>query len=65
MNMLYILIPIALVVLCIGVWAFFWAIKNRQFDDLDAQAWSVVLDDDRRPPEERKTDQDAPSTQDD
>jgi len=49
--MLYVLIPLALLVLAAAVWALIWAIRNRQFDDLDAQGWSVVLDDDTRPPE--------------
>lgn len=50
MNMLYVLIPLALLVLAGAVWALIWAIRNRQFDDLDAQGWSVVLDDDSKPP---------------
>jgi len=50
MSMLYVLIPLALMVLAGAIWALVWAIRNRQFDDLDAQGWSVVLDDDRRPP---------------
>lgn len=51
--MLYVLIALALMVLAIAIWALIWAIRNRQFDDLDAQGWSVVLDDDRAPPPER------------
>jgi cbb3-type cytochrome oxidase maturation protein len=50
MSIVYILIPLALVVLAIAAGALIWAIRNRQFDDLDAQAWSVVLDDDSKPP---------------
>lgn len=48
--MLYVLILLALLVLGAAIAALFWAIRNRQFDDLDAQAWNVVLDDDRAPP---------------
>jgi cbb3-type cytochrome oxidase maturation protein len=48
--MLYVLIPLALVLLCLAVWALVWAIRSGQFDDLDSQAWSVVLDDDSKPP---------------
>jgi cbb3-type cytochrome oxidase maturation protein len=48
--MLYILIVLALLVLGVAIWALFWAIRNRQFDNLESQAWNVVLDDDRRPP---------------
>jgi cbb3-type cytochrome oxidase maturation protein len=50
--MLYALILLALLVLSVAIWALFWAIRHRQFDDLDAQAWNVVLDDDRAPPAE-------------
>jgi cbb3-type cytochrome oxidase maturation protein len=50
---LYILILLALLVLSLAVWALMWAIRSRQFDNLDAQAWSVVLDDDRAPPPDK------------
>lgn len=49
---MYVLISLALMVLSIAVWALFWAIRNRQFDDLETQAWNVVLDDDESPPPE-------------
>jgi cbb3-type cytochrome oxidase maturation protein len=50
MSILYIMIPLAVVLLAIGVWALLWAIKNGQFDDLETHGWSVVLDDDQKPP---------------
>lgn len=50
MNMLYVLIPLAVMLLGIAVWALLWAIKNGQFDDLESHGWSVVLDDDQKPP---------------
>ena len=50
MNMLYVLIPLAIMLLGVAVWALLWAIKNGQFDDLESQGWSVVLDDDQKPP---------------
>jgi cbb3-type cytochrome oxidase maturation protein len=49
--MLYVLIALALVLLVLAVWALFWAIGSRQFDDLESQGWSVVLDDDQKPPQ--------------
>ncbi|MDZ4730805.1 MAG: cbb3-type cytochrome oxidase assembly protein CcoS [Xanthomonadales bacterium] len=51
MSMLYVLIALALALLVLAVWALFWAIGNRQFDDLESQGWSVVLDDDQKPPQ--------------
>jgi len=50
MNIIYVLIPLALVLLVVAVWAFFWAVKHDQFDDLDTPATSILFDDDDRPP---------------
>ena len=50
MSMLYVLIPLALMLLAVAVWALIWAIRSGQFDDLESHAWSVVLDDDQKPP---------------
>ena len=49
MTILFLLIPLGLLLVAIAVGAFFWATRTGQFDDLDSPAWSVVLDDDRRP----------------
>jgi cbb3-type cytochrome oxidase maturation protein len=61
MSMLYVLIPLAVLLLVFAVWALLWAIKSGQFDDLESQGWSVVLDDDQKPPplEEDETGKDA------
>lgn len=60
MSMLYVLIPLAVVLLALAVWALLWAIKHGQFDDLETHGWSVVLDDDQKPPElENDSDPDA------
>jgi cbb3-type cytochrome oxidase maturation protein len=48
--MLYVLIPLALMLLAVAAWALIWAIRSGQFDDLESHGWSVVLDDDQRPP---------------
>lgn len=50
MSMLYVLIPLAVLLLAVAVIALLWAIKNGQFDDLESHGWSVVLDDDQKPP---------------
>ena len=49
MNILYVLIPLGLVLLALSLWAFFWAVRQRQFDDLDSPAMQILLDDDRAP----------------
>ncbi|MEZ5463282.1 cbb3-type cytochrome oxidase assembly protein CcoS [Dokdonella sp.] len=38
MNIILLLIPISLLLLGLGVWAFFWAVNHSQFDDLDTPA---------------------------
>ena len=52
MNILYILIPLALLILGVAVWAFFWAVGSGQFDDLDTPAMRILLDDDSKPAED-------------
>jgi cbb3-type cytochrome oxidase maturation protein len=46
MNILYLLIPLALVLLGIAIWAFMWAVRSGQFDDLEGPAHRILMDDD-------------------
>lgn len=50
MTILYLLIPISLMIVIIAVISFRWAIKSRQFEDMDSPAMIPLHDD---PPEER------------
>jgi cbb3-type cytochrome oxidase maturation protein len=45
MTIVYILIPVSLVLVGLGVFAFFWAVRTGQFDELDAAAWEILVDD--------------------
>ena len=45
MSSIFFLIPIALLLLGIAVWAFVWAVRNDQFDDLDTPASRILFDD--------------------
>ena len=47
MEILYFMVPLGLVLVGAGLWAFFWAVGSGQFDDLDSPGWSV-LDDERK-----------------
>jgi len=49
MTILYLLIPLGLVLLAFSVWAFFWAVRAGQFDDLESPAVQILLDDDATP----------------
>jgi cbb3-type cytochrome oxidase maturation protein len=44
-EILYVMIPLGLVLVAFGLWAFFWATGDGQFDDLDSPGWSVLDDD--------------------
>ena len=44
MNALLILIPLSLVLLVAALWAFAWAVKRGQFDDLDTPAIDILQD---------------------
>ena len=54
MSILYVLIPLALLILGGAVWAFFWAVGSGQFDDLDTPAIRIILDDDKAPRQDPK-----------
>ncbi len=45
MNILVYLIPIAFTLGFAGLAAFFWAMKNDQFEDLDGAAQRILHDD--------------------
>jgi cbb3-type cytochrome oxidase maturation protein len=49
MNIIFVLIPLALMLVAVGIWAFFWAVRTGQFDDLDSPASSILFDDDEPP----------------
>lgn len=46
MEVLYLLIPLAVVLAGVIVWFFLWAIRSGQFDDLEGPAWRILMDDD-------------------
>ena len=45
MDILYLLIPLSVVLVFLTGAVFWWALSNGQFDDLDAPANRVLLDD--------------------
>ncbi|EDP60050.1 cbb3-type cytochrome oxidase assembly protein CcoS [Vibrio sp. AND4] len=49
MESLYILIPIAIVLVCIAVAIFLWAVRSDQFEDLERQGHNILLDEDDKP----------------
>ena len=46
MEIIYLLIPLSLVLIGVIIWAFFWAVRSGQFDDLEGPAHRILMDDD-------------------
>jgi cbb3-type cytochrome oxidase maturation protein len=45
MSIVFVLIPVSLVLVGFAAWAFFWAVRTGQFDELDSPAWDILVDD--------------------
>lgn len=45
MSILYLLVPLALILAMLSVFAFRWATKNDQFEDVDSPAIRILDDD--------------------
>ena len=54
MASLYLLIPIAIVFVCIAVGIFLWAVRTEQFEDLERQGYDILFDEDESKPTENK-----------
>lgn len=64
MSIIYVMIPLALALVGVAVWALVWAIRSGQFDELESHGWTPVLDDDRRPaPTDEREDAPAASAE--
>lgn len=46
MEILYILIPLAVVLVAVAVGAFFLSVKSGQYDDLEGPGHRILMDDD-------------------
>jgi cbb3-type cytochrome oxidase maturation protein len=45
MNALLLLIPLSLLLLVAAIWAFTWAVRNDQFEDLDTASIDMLAED--------------------
>lgn len=50
MEVLYLMIPLALVLVCVIAGALLWAVRSGQFDDLEGPAHRVLNEDDEPEP---------------
>ncbi len=64
MEAVFLLIPLAVILIAIAVAAFIWAVNSGQFDDLDRAASQVLFEDDTQdadPVEHGEQEQEQPS----
>jgi len=57
MDIIYLLLPVALVIVVIIIGVFFWAVKSDQFEDMEGPAHRILMDDDAS--ENKTTDSDS------
>lgn len=50
MTILLLLVPLSLLLLGLAIWAFVWAVRHGQFDDLDTPALDILVDEPAQPP---------------
>jgi len=55
MEILYLLVPLAMLIVALMVVIFFWAVRSGQFDDLEGPAHRIIMDDDRPEVSKKKT----------
>ena len=48
MSVLYIVLPLAVVMAGVALGAFFWAVRDGQFDDLDTPPVRAMFDEDTK-----------------
>lgn len=62
MTILLLLIPLSLLLLVAAAWAFIWAVRKGQFEDLDTPALDILVDDaaDVRPSNPPRSSSDGP-----
>ncbi|MBL0515683.1 MULTISPECIES: cbb3-type cytochrome oxidase assembly protein CcoS [Aeromonas] len=66
MNIIFVLIPIAILFVVIAGAVFFWAIRSEQFEDLDRQGSNILFDEEQRPlpsPEQQAEQESKPHDQ--
>lgn len=57
MNIIYVLVPLSVLLMLLAIGAFFWAVRNDQFDDLDTPGLDILDEDEDR--QHREQDQEA------
>jgi cbb3-type cytochrome oxidase maturation protein len=59
LGSIYVLIPLAILLVSIAIAVFFWAVKSNQFEDLERHGSSILFDDDLPKKKSEKTSEKA------
>ncbi len=57
MEIVTLLIGLALILVAVIIWAFFWAVKSGQFDDMEGPAHRIIMEEDQPPATEGEDEQ--------
>ncbi|MDA1381985.1 cbb3-type cytochrome oxidase assembly protein CcoS [Plesiomonas shigelloides subsp. oncorhynchi] len=49
MDIIYVLVPIAMLFVLVAVLVFLWAVKSEQFEDLNRQGMQILFEEDEQP----------------
>lgn len=49
MDVLIILVPVSLILSIAALLAFLWTLRSSQYDDLEGDAWRILMEDDELP----------------
>lgn len=61
MDIIYVLIPLAIVLVALAVYIFSWAVRSEQFKDLERHGSSILFDDDK-PAQSKPSSQSSPQS---
>lgn len=61
MSVIYVLIPIAILFVIIGLAVFFWAVRSKQFEDLEKEGFSILFDDNKPQSNIKNNDKEPPA----
>jgi len=53
MDVIWVLIPLSVILVLLALRAFVWAVRTRQFEDLDREATRILFEDRRQDGERR------------
>ena len=54
MELVYLLLPTSIMLACLALWGFVWAVRKGQMDDLDTPAQRILFDDDEKKVDSKK-----------